>query len=64
MASIVEFLIVFITAFGTNLIPFAAPSNILIPSWFPFLLVNGDTTTLLMIGFLVALAAVLAKGSH
>jgi membrane protein YqaA with SNARE-associated domain len=64
MASIIEFVIVFLTAFGANLIPFAGPSNILIPSWFPFLLVNGDPTTLIMIGFLVALAATLAKGSH
>jgi membrane protein YqaA with SNARE-associated domain len=64
MASIIEFLIVFITAFGANSIPFAGPSNILIPSWFPFILVNGDAPTLLLVGFLVALAAALAKGIH
>lgn len=64
MASILEFLIVFATAFGVNIIPFAGPSNLLIPSWFPFLLVGGDTSTLVIVGFLVALAAAMAKGIH
>ncbi len=64
MVSIIEFIIVFLTAFGVNLIPFAGPSNLLIPSWFTVGMVNADPLTLVIIGFLVALAAALAKGSH
>ena len=64
MASIIEFIIVFACSLGVNAIPFAGPSNILIPTWFPNLLVGADVATLLMVGFLVALGAVLAKGSH
>ena len=64
MASIIELIIVFLTAFGFNLIPFAGPSNLLIASTFAIGLVTPDTTTLLIIGFLVALAAALAKGIH
>lgn len=64
MASVVEILIVFVTAFGVNMIPFAGPSNLLIPSWFPFILVGADVPTKLLVGFLVALAAAIAKGIH
>jgi membrane protein YqaA with SNARE-associated domain len=64
MASLIDFLIVFGVAFGANMIPFAGPSNLLIPSWFPFLLVNGDFPTLLAVGLLVALAASCAKGIY
>jgi uncharacterized membrane protein YdjX (TVP38/TMEM64 family) len=64
MASIVELIIFFLTAFGFNLIPFAGPSNLLIASTFAIGLVTPDTTTLLIIGFLVALAAASAKGIH
>lgn len=64
MASIFEFVIAFLIAFGANMIPFAGPSNLLIPSWFPFILVNADATTLILVGFLVALAAAFAKGIY
>ncbi len=64
MASIIEFIIVFLTSFGFNLIPFAGPSNLLIASTAAIGITNADTTTLLIIGFLVALGAALAKGIH
>ncbi len=64
MASIIEFIILFLTAFGFNLIPFAGPSNLLIASTAAIGMVGADTTTLLIIGFLVAFAAALAKGIH
>jgi membrane protein YqaA with SNARE-associated domain len=64
MASIIEFIFIFLTAFGFNLIPFAGPSNLFIASTAAIGLVNADTTSLLIIGFLVALAASLAKGIH
>jgi membrane protein YqaA with SNARE-associated domain len=64
MASIIEFIIFFLTAFGFNLIPFAGPSNLLIASTFAIGLVTPDTTTLLIIGLLVAFASALAKGIH
>jgi membrane protein DedA with SNARE-associated domain len=64
MVSIFEFAIVFGIAFGANMIPFAGPSNLLIPSWFPFVLLNADATTLFLVGFLVALGAAFAKGIY
>ena len=64
MASIIEFIIIFLTSFGFNLIPFAGPSNLFIASTAAIGLVNADTTALLIIGFLVALGATLAKGIH
>jgi uncharacterized membrane protein YdjX (TVP38/TMEM64 family) len=64
MASIFEFALVFGIAFGANMIPFAGPSNLLIPSWFPFVLENADATTLALVGLLVALAAATAKGIY
>lgn len=64
MASILEFLIVFAFSLGVNAIPFAGPSNILIPTWFPNLLVGAEASTLVIVGFLVALGAAIAKGSH
>lgn len=64
MTSIIEFILIFLGAFGFNLIPFAGPSNLLIASTFAIGLVNPDAATLLLIGFLVALAAALAKGVH
>jgi hypothetical protein len=39
------------------MIPFAGPSNLLIPTWFPNLLVNAETGTVLAVGILVALGA-------
>jgi membrane protein DedA with SNARE-associated domain len=64
MAAMIEFVIFFLTAFGFNLIPFAGPSNLLIASTFAIGLVTPDTTTLLIVGFLVAFAAAFAKGIH
>ena len=64
MVAIIEFAIFFLTAFGFNLIPFAGPSNLLIASTFAIGLITPDTTTLLIVGFLVAFAAALAKGIH
>ena len=64
MASIIEFIIIFLTSFGFNLIPFAGPSNLLIASTAAIGITNADSTTLLIIGFLVALGAASAKGIH
>ena len=64
MASIIEYIIIFLTSFGFNLIPFAGPSNLFIASTAAIGMVNADTTALLIIGFLVALGAALAKGVH
>ena len=64
MTSIIEFALIFLGGFGFNLIPFAGPSNLLIASTFAIGLVNPDPATLLLIGFLVALGAALAKGIH
>lgn len=64
MASIIEFIIIFLTAFGFNLIPFAGPSNLFIASTAALSLANADIGTLVVIGVLVALAATLAKGIH
>ncbi len=67
MASIIELLIVvFAPAIGFNLIPFAGPSNLFIASN-AVLILNvplSDTGTLVIIGFLVALGAALAKSVH
>lgn len=64
MVSIFEFALVFGVAFGANMVPFAGPSNLLIPSWFPWVLVSADAGTLFLVGFLVALAAASAKGIY
>lgn len=64
MSSIVEFVILFVTAFGFNLIPFAGPSNLLIASTAAIGIVNADITTLLIIGFVIAFAASVAKGIY
>jgi membrane protein DedA with SNARE-associated domain len=64
MTSIIEFMILFLTALGFNLIPFAGPSNLLIASSAAIGMVNPDASTLVVIGFLIALAASLAKGAH
>jgi len=64
MASIIEFIIIFATSFGFNLIPFAGPSNLFIASNAAIVLGHADPATLVVIGFLVALAASLAKGIH
>jgi membrane protein DedA with SNARE-associated domain len=64
MASIIELLLVFLSALGFNLIPFAGPSNLLIASTAAIALGSADPITLVIIGFLIALAAALAKGVH
>lgn len=64
MTSIIEFLVVFVFSFGVNLIPFAGPSNLLIPTWFPNILVGADAVTLILVGVMVALGAALAKSIH
>ncbi len=64
MVSIIEFLIIFATGFGFNLIPFAGPSNLLIASTAAISLGNADATTLIIIGVIIALGAALAKGVH
>lgn len=64
MALIIEFVIIFLTAFGFNLIPFAGPSNLLIASTAAIGLGNADASTLILIGVSIALGAALAKGIH
>ncbi|MGD0070954.1 MAG: VTT domain-containing protein [Candidatus Bathyarchaeia archaeon] len=64
MAFIIEFIITFLFAFGLNLIPFFGPSNLLIASTAAIGMANADATALVTIGFLIALAAALAKGIH
>jgi ABC-type nickel/cobalt efflux system permease component RcnA len=64
MASIIDFIIIFATGFGFNLIPFAGPSNLLIASTAAIGLGNADAGTLVIIGVLIALSAALAKGIH
>jgi len=64
MAFIIEFIITFLVAFGFNLIPFFGPSNLFIASTAAIGMANADATALVTIGFLVALAATLAKGIH
>jgi membrane protein YqaA with SNARE-associated domain len=64
MASIIEFIIIFLTGFGFNLIPFAGPSNLLIASTAAIGLGNADVGTLVIIGLIIALGAALAKGIH
>ncbi len=58
------FILLFVFAFALNLIPFAGPSNLLIASSAAIGLVNPGANTLLFIGFIIALAAALAKGIH
>ena len=64
MASLIELLVVLISSFGFNLIPFAGPSNLFIASNFALILGLGDPFTLVTVGFLVALGATLAKSIH
>jgi membrane protein YqaA with SNARE-associated domain len=47
-----------------NLIPFFGPSNLLIASTAAIGLVNADFSALILLAFLIALAAALAKGIH
>jgi len=62
--SIIEFVFIFGLGFGFNLIPFAGPSNLLIASNAAIALGTTDTTTLVLVGVLIAFGAALAKGIH
>jgi len=64
MASLIELILVLLTSFGFNMIPFAGPSNIFIASNSALMLDSTDPTTLVAIGFLVAIGAALAKSIH
>jgi uncharacterized membrane protein YdjX (TVP38/TMEM64 family) len=64
MTSLIELLVVLISSFGFNLIPFASPSNLFIASNSAIILDVGDPVTLVILGFLVALGATLAKSMH
>jgi uncharacterized membrane protein YdjX (TVP38/TMEM64 family) len=64
MALLIELLVVLLTSFGFNLIPFAGPSNLFIASNLALMLGVADPATLVAIGFLVALGAALAKSIH
>ena len=64
MAPIVELILVLLTSFGFNLIPFAGPSNLFIASNAALLLNTTDPTTLVAIGTLVAFGAAFAKSIH
>jgi uncharacterized membrane protein YdjX (TVP38/TMEM64 family) len=64
MTSVIEILILFFTAFGFNLIPFAGPSNLFIASTAAIGIGATDAGTLILIGLSIAIAAALAKGIH
>ncbi len=64
MIPFIEMLIVFATAFGFGLIPFAGPSTLFIASNAAVILGATDATTLVLIGFLVAIGSALAKSVH
>jgi membrane protein DedA with SNARE-associated domain len=61
---IIELIILFLTAFGLNLIPFAGPSNLLIASTAAVGINSSDPITLFSIGLTIAIAAALAKGIY
>ena len=63
MASIIDLFVVFLTSIGFNLIPFAGPSNLFIASN-AALILDCDAATLVLLGFLIALGAALAKSVH
>jgi len=64
MTLLIELLVVLLTSFGLNLIPFAGPSNLFIASNAAIILGVGDPATLGVLGFLVALGSTLAKSIH
>lgn len=64
MALLIEFIIIFLTGFAFNLIPFAGPSNLLLASTAAIGMGNTDAGTLVIIGVLIAFGAALAKGVH
>ena len=64
MIPFIELLIVFATAFGFGLIPFAGPSTLLVASNAAVILGATDAPTLVLVGFLVAIGSALAKSVH
>jgi membrane protein DedA with SNARE-associated domain len=64
MTAFFELLVVLLTSFGFNLIPFAGPSNLFIASNAAILLSTSDPLVLVAVGFLVAFGASFAKGLH
>jgi uncharacterized membrane protein YdjX (TVP38/TMEM64 family) len=64
MVPLLELLVVLLTSFGFNLIPFAGPSNLFIASNAALLIGSTDPATLVAIGFLVATGAAFAKSIH
>ncbi len=64
MTALFELLVVLLTSFGFNLIPFAGPSNLFIASNAAILLGTSDPLVLVAVGFLVAFGASFAKGLH
>jgi membrane protein DedA with SNARE-associated domain len=58
------YFVLFLTAFGLNLVPFAGPSNLLIASTAAIGIANANAESLLLIGFIIALAASAAKGIY
>jgi membrane protein YqaA with SNARE-associated domain len=64
MASIIDLLLICLSSFGFNLIPFAGPSNLFIASTAALALSSADPATLVAVGFLVALGATTAKSVH
>ncbi|MCL2358962.1 MAG: hypothetical protein LBH74_00995 [Nitrososphaerota archaeon] len=60
----IDFIIVFATSFGFNLIPFAGPSNVLIASTLAIGLGATDPLSFIFIGGVLALGSALAKGIH
>jgi membrane protein DedA with SNARE-associated domain len=64
MAPIIDLLVIWLTSFGFNLIPFAGPSNLFIASTAALSLSSADPATLVAVGFLVALGATMAKSVH
>lgn len=64
MVPLIEMLIVFSTAFGFGLIPFAGPSTLFIASNAAVILGVTDVPSLVFIGFLVAIGSALAKSVH
>jgi len=60
----VELMVILLSSFGFNMIPFAGPSNLFIASNSVLLFAISDPTSLVLVGFLVALGAALAKSIH
>ncbi|MCL2288144.1 MAG: hypothetical protein FWC33_03045 [Candidatus Bathyarchaeota archaeon] len=64
MLTIFEVIIVLITSFGFNIIPFFGPSNVFIASFAAIKIDNTNFSSVLIIGALVALGATIARIIH